>query len=125
MTVREIFKSFKDRKIPYSIVAQKMNTPLTTYGEIKLKEKDLQYYFIVCKDSLMVKDNDTGYELGFRYNKYNQNNNILERKLSKQMLDHFKENINDFNLVLDNEVGKAYEPKNIISFKKYYKNLYN
>ena len=97
----------------------------TIFKKIKLEEKDLQYYFIVCKDSLMVKDNDTGYELGFRYNKYNQNNNILEKKLSKQMLDHFKENINDFNLVLDNEVGKAYEPKNITSFKKYYKNLYN
>ena len=51
MTVRKIFKSFKERQIPYSIVAQKMNTPLTTYGEIKLEEKDLQYYFIVCKDS--------------------------------------------------------------------------
>jgi len=36
MTVRQIFKSFKDRQIPYSIVTQKINSPLTSYGEIKL-----------------------------------------------------------------------------------------
>ena len=124
MTVKQIFKSFKERKIPYSIITQKMDSPFSSYGEIKFKQKDLQYYFIVCKDSLMVKDNDTGYELGFICNRYNQNNNILEKKLSIEMLKYFKENINDFNLVHDNEIGKAYEPKNIISFKKYYKNLY-
>jgi len=124
MKTKQIFKSFKEREIPYSIITQKIDNPFSSYGEIKFKEKDLQYYFIVCKDSLMVKDNDTGYELGFRFNKYNLNKNILEKKLSKEMLKLFKENINDFNLVHDNEIGKAYEPKNIISFKKYYKNLY-
>ena len=124
MKTKQIFKSFKEREIPYSIITQKIDNTFSSYGEIKFKEKDLQYYFIVCKDSLMVKDNDTGYELGFRFNRYNLNKNILEKKLSKEMLKLFKENINDFNLVHDNEIGKAYEPKNIISFKKYYKNLY-
>lgn len=100
---KTIFEKLNNKKICY----------LVGIGISKFKLEHLDFhekdYFVVA----LKKDCDLKYRYKRQIHYYN---------MKQHDIDYFKDNIDDFVRVQDNENGRVYELKNN-SFKKYYNSL--
>jgi hypothetical protein len=110
-TGRNIFETLKLRGVCFAVVS--------ALQHINIKKPDFfgrDYFIVVCqRDRIRLKS------LGFDTSSLPWRG-LLERTLSPEDVEIFKENQDQFNKVLHNRDGRVYEQKEY-SFKKHYQSL--